>query len=165
MISRNVIQKFIAGDRSATNAVYEEYRRLMYFVIATYVENPEDCNDVLSEAFLKAMENRASLKEPSKLRSFLCSIAKNEAINFSKKKRAESSSDIIEEMYGEQDQSNDALSMIEPLLSSKETIVVYYKAVFGYTWKEIVEETNIPDSSARLLYKRGIEKLRKEWKK
>jgi DNA-directed RNA polymerase specialized sigma24 family protein len=47
------------------------------------------------------------------------------------------------------------------LLSSKETIVTYLKAVFSYTWAEIVAETGIPESTARRLYESAKEKLRK----
>lgn len=164
MISRKTILLFISGDESATATVYQEYKRLLFFVIASYVDDQEDANDVLHDAFLKALEHRDSLKDPNKLKTFLCAIAKNEAIDFVRKKHADFESETIDEIYGEED-SNGLLSAIEPLLSNKEAIVVYYKAIFGYTWKEIVEETGIPDSTARLLYKQGIEKLRKEWKK
>ena len=68
----------------------------------------------------------------------------------------------MDEIYGLEDRGNAVLDMLEPLLSNKETIVIYYKAVFSYTWEEIQEETGIPISTARLLYKTAKEKLRKE---
>ena len=52
--------------------------------------------------------------------------------------------------------------MIEPLLSNKETIIVYLRAIHSYSWEEIVEETGIPESSARRIYSIAKEKLRKE---
>ena len=51
---------------------------------------------------------------------------------------------------------------IEPLLSNKETIIVYYRAVFDYSWSEIVELTGIPESTARRIYTNAKERLRKE---
>ena len=65
-------------------------------------------------------------------------------------------------MYGEEDKKNVLLNILEPLLSDKEAIVTYYRAVFSYSWKEIVEMTGIPESTARLLYRQAKEKLRKE---
>ena len=79
-----------------------------------------------------------------------------------KKNRALPSSDLIEEIYGEEERSNPVLNMIEPLLSNKETIIVYLRAIHSYSWEEIVEETGIPESSARRIYSIAKEKLRKE---
>lgn len=152
---------FIDGDEDAVSQVFLEYKNLLYFVIAQYVNNKEDCNDVLSDAFMKAYQHRQEIKNVNGLKSFLCSIAKNEAINFSKKNKEIPSSELIEEIYGNYDRGNAVLDLLEPLLSNKETIVVYYKAVFSYTWDEIAEETGIPSSTARLLYKTAKEKLRK----
>ncbi len=160
-LSNKTVIGFINGDQEAISSVYLEYKNLLYFVIASYVDNKDDCNDVLSEVFLKAIQHRESLSKGESLKSFLCSIAKNEAINFAKKNR-NIPCDVIEEIYGENDKTNSVVDMLEPLLTNKETIVVYYKAVFSYTWDEISKETGIPESTARLIYKNAKEKLRKE---
>lgn len=160
--SNSTFRDFVNGDQDAIGRVFLEYKNLLYFVIASYVDNKDDCNDVLSDAFMKAVQHREDIKEPSKLKTFLCTIARNEAINFSKKNKELPNSELVEEIYGTTDRGNAVLDMLEPLLSNKETIVVYYKAVFSYTWEEICEETGIPVSTARLLYKNAKEKLRKE---
>ncbi len=161
-ISKQVIQAFILGQEDAIGKVYDEYKNLMYFIIASYISLPEDCEDVLSEAFIKAIEHRADLKDPSKIKAFLSTIARNAALDFLKKNREIPSSEIIEEMYGMNDQYNVMLNLLEPLLTNKETIVVYYRAVFSYSWQEIVELTGIPESTARAIYATAKEKLRKE---
>ena len=61
-----------------------------------------------------------------------------------------------------EDSVSEIYERLEPLLSKKEIMVLYYKAVFGYRWEEIVELTGIPSSTARLLYKQAKEKIRKE---
>ena len=152
---------FIKGDEDAISRIFLEYKNLLYFVIAQYIDSKDDCNDVLSDAFMKAIQHREEIKSPSKLKSFLCSIAKNEAINFSKKNRQIPNSELVEEIYGVNDRGNAVLDLLEPLLSNKETIVIYYKIVFSYTWEEIAEDTGIPVSTARLLFKTAKEKLRK----
>ena len=68
----------------------------------------------------------------------------------------------IDVRIGETDKSNNVLNILEPLLSNKEVIVVYYKAIFEMTWDEITEETGIPSSTARLIYKQAKDKLKKE---
>lgn len=160
--SRKTVLGFVRGEAKATEKVYLEYKNLMYFVIATYVSNKDDADDVLSTAFLKAMERASSLKDPDKLKSFLCSIAKNEAIDFAKKKDRLENIESIDDIYGEDDRSNTLLIQIEPLLTNKEAIVVYYKAAFSYTWEEVASETGIPESTARRIYAKAMDKLRKE---
>lgn len=161
-VSKKTVLGFINGNQEAIAKVYLEYKNLMYFVIASYITSKDDADDVLSDAFLKAIEHKKDLKDADALKSYLCSIAKNEAINFIKQDRYVPSSDIIEEMYGEEDRTNTLLNDIEPLLSNKETIVVYYRAVFEYSWEEIVKLTSIPESTARRIYSQAKEKLRKE---
>lgn len=160
-VSKSIALGFIAGKEEATEKVYLEYKNLMYFVIASYVPSKSDCDDILSESFLRAMQHKDELQDPNKLKAFLVSIAKNQALNFLKKNREEPFSDVIDELYGEEDRSNEVLMLIEPLLTSKETIVIYLKAVFSYSWQEIVAETGIPESTARRLYASAKEKLRK----
>ena len=161
-ISEKTIHSFILGNDDAIGKVYEEYKNLMYFVIANYISLPEDCEDVLSESFIKAVNHRRDLKDPSKIKSFLTTIARNTALDFLKKSKEIVNSEVVEEMYGEQDQYNVMLNLLEPLLTNKETIVTYYRAVFEYSWSEIVELTGIPESSARAIYASAKEKLRKE---
>ena len=161
-ISKSVAKGFIKGNEKATEQVYLEYKNLMYFIIASYVPSKDDCDDILSNAFMKAVEHRGDLKDIDHLKSFLSTIARNQALDFLKKQREVPSSDIIDEMYGEEDRSNDILSMIEPLLTNKETIVVYLKVGFSYTWSEISKETGMSESTARRLYESAKEKLRKE---
>ena len=161
-ISKHIAIGFMNGDKEAIGQVYLEYKNLMYFIIASYVNNQNDCDDVLSESFLKAIEHKSELKSPENLKSFLCTIAKNQAINFQKKNSAMVISSIIDEMYGEEDRTNPVLNMIEPILSNKETIVVYLRVIYSYSWDEIEEEVGIPNSTARRLYKNAKEKLRKE---
>lgn len=161
-ISKRTILGFIAGKQEAIEKVYSAYKNLMCFIIANYVDNQDDCDDVLSDAFLKAIEHKNEIKDPDNIKYYLSSIAKNEAINFQKKKKSVPSSDIIDEMYGEEDRTNELLNTIEPLLTNKETIIVYYRIGFSYSWKEIEEETKIPESTARRIYTKAMDKLRKE---
>ena len=160
-ISNSTFIKFTRGEQKAIEKVYLEYKNLMYFVIASYISNKCDVEDVLSDSFIKAVDHRLDIKEPEKLKSFLSTIAKNTALDFLRKQREIPSSDVIDEIYADDDRSNNLLSMLEPLLTNKETIVTYLKAGFSYTWEEIASETGISISSARRIYEKAKEKLRK----
>ena len=161
-ISKTTFIKFTRKEERAIEKVYLEYKNLMYFIIASYVPNKFDVEDILSDSFIKAVEHSSEVKNPESLKSYLAEIAKNQALNFLKKQREVPSSDVIDEMYGEEDRSNTLLSTLEPLLTNKETIVTYLKVGFSYTWEEIAKETGISVSSARRIYEGAKEKLRKE---
>ena len=97
-ISKQTIQSFIIGNEDAIGKVYDEYKNLMYFVIASYISLPEDCEDVLSDAFIKAINHRNDLKNPDSLKTYLTTIARNCALDFLKKSRETPAGEIIEEM-------------------------------------------------------------------
>ena len=161
-ISKNTFINFTRGEEKAIEKVYLEYKNLMYFIIASYVPNKFDVEDILSDSFIKAVEHKSEIKNPDSLKSYLTQIAKNQALNFLKQQKEVPLSDVIDEMYGEEDKTNVLLSTLEPLLTSKETIVTYLKVGFSYTWEEIAEETGISVSTARRIYEGAKEKLRKE---
>ena len=161
-ISKKVIQGFIEGRKEDISLVYSEYRNLVFFVISNYIDNIEDCNDVLSETFLKAIENKNSIKEKDSLKNYLTAIAKNESINFLKKNREIPISDS-DELIPYSDNKGEALSYLEPLLDKKEATVMIYHAVFGYTWKEIASELNLSESTVRNIYRDAKARLRKEY--
>jgi len=159
-LSLQEIQAFLNGDEEAAAKVYYAYRNLMYFIIASYVDNKDDCDDLLSESFLRVLEARESLTSGHGLKSYCASIARNLALSFLRKRNPTESFD---EAYApSEDSVSEIYEQLEPLLSKKEIMVLYYKAVFGYRWEEIVELTGIPSSTARLLYKQAKEKIRKE---
>lgn len=160
-ISNGTFKKFIAGEKRATELVYMEYKNLMFFVIGTYVSNTSDCEDILSDSFIKAIDHRNQIRDPSKIKSYLTTIAKNQALDFLRKQREIPSSDVIDDIYGDKDRTNDFLSTIEPLLTNKETIVVYLRIGFDYTWPELAQETGMSESTVRRIYRAAKEKLGK----
>ena len=83
-ISNITFQRFTRGEEKAIEKVYLEYKNLMYFIIASYVPNKFDVEDILSDSFIKAVEHREEVKKPESLKSYLAQIAKNQALNFFK---------------------------------------------------------------------------------
>ena len=115
---------------------------------------------MLSESFLHLLEARASLENGRNLKSYCAAIARNQALSFLRRRTP---SESFDEAYApSEDSRSEIFEQLEPLLSKKEIMILYYKAVFGYRWEEIVELTGIPSSTARLLFKQAKEKIRKE---
>ena len=62
-ISKKTLQRFKAHQEDAIEKVYLEYKNLMFFIIASYVDNQNDCDDILSDAFIKAMDHASEIKD------------------------------------------------------------------------------------------------------
>ena len=69
-----------AGDRAAFGEIYERYADRVYGLSRTVVRRPEDAADVTHDTFVRAAERLDQLRDPSRLRPWLFSVARNEAL-------------------------------------------------------------------------------------
>lgn len=161
-ISKFAFKSFKNGNNDLISKIYLEYKNLVYFVAANYISNKNDVEDIVSEVFLKFIQHKHEIKDVYKIKSYLCSLTKNESLNFLKKNFRNYTTDSIDQLYGENDRNNELLNEIEKHLTNKETIILYYRAVFEYSWSEIENITGIPESTSRRIYTHIKEKLRKE---
>lgn len=69
--------------------IYERYYKLMYQVAYSILQNFEDTEDVLQEAFIRIDKNISKISEPfcSKTKNFVVIITKRLAINMLRKKK------------------------------------------------------------------------------
>ena len=149
-------QRFLEGDERATSEVYYSSRELLYFIIASYLHRPEDIDDVYQEVFLKAFASRAEVKDPKKLGSYLCALAKNLAINSAKKLSQVASLELEDELPSPEE----PFALIAPSLTKKESFVIQSRIVFDLSWDEINAIGAIPKTSAKRLYKSALAKLK-----
>ena len=154
---------FLQGEEEATAIVYKSYRALLYFIIATYVDNKEDCDDVYQNVFMKILDKRSEVKDASSLHSYLCAMAKNEAIDFAKKRSREQSSDLLEDICVAK--SDSQLDYFLPYdLTKEEKKIIGYKITFGLSWKEISELLGIPAATAKYRYAQALKKIKGVYK-
>ena len=162
LVPKEIFEKFLDGDQNSIAVIYEKYKNLMFFVISTFIKTKEDAEDVLQESFIKAVNHREQIKKSNKLKAYLMSTCKHTALDFIKKQNKYTSTDLIDEIYGNDD--NDFLNFLEPVLTNKETLVIYYRIVFDLSWKDIVDITRISESALRLIYNKAIKKLKEVYK-
>lgn len=159
-ISKATAQRFLEGDDRAIEEVYVTYRRLLYFIIISILKDPDDSEDVLQDVFSSLLTKRPAIK-PSKLQSYLCQSAKNTAINFAKKRDALIDYSDLLDVYGENDASNPYLQDLLSGLSDLENIVVVYKIVYDFSFREIASLTGLSRQHANNLYHQALKKMRK----
>lgn len=163
-VSKATAKRFLEGDEAAFSEIYRAYRPLLYFIISTYVSRKEDCDDVYQDVFTKIWEKKGECKDPSGLHYYLCSIAKNEAINAAKRLSSQEALPYVEEENSSSSPRElDALLPYE--LGEDEKKIVGYRLGFGLSWKEISNITGIPLSSAKLKYRDALKTIKKEMEK
>lgn len=160
-VSRKTAKLFLEGDKSAFEDIYVSYRKLIYFIISNYVKSKEDCDDVYQNIFAKLYERRNECKSSDGLHYYLIKTAKSQAINFAKKS-------IPQTLGCEETLSEDEKPFEYFLpygLNEKERAIIGYRLGFSLAWKDVVELTGVPVSTAKSIYSKALQKIKKEYEK
>ena len=73
----DVVKAALAGDPAAFEVLIGKYARLVYAQVYVILHDHEGSRDVVQQAFLKAYRFRIRLRDPSKFKPWLLSIARN----------------------------------------------------------------------------------------
>lgn len=137
MDNHQLVKAMLAGDKKAFDQMYQEYHLILYRTAYLILGNSYDAEDVLQETFVTAYTSIGSLKDPSKLKTWLFSILKHAAYKQGKKRNREWPDEYInekineyireegqEESFLQRDQIQEALRTLPP--KQREVIVLYY---------------------------------------
>jgi len=92
-----------AGNYASFEELVNRYEKKIYRLGINITGNPEDAEDVLQEAFLKAYSNLAKFQEQSKFYTWLVRIAVNEALMKLRRKKPERTVSLDEDIKTEDD--------------------------------------------------------------
>ncbi len=79
----------LAGDRNAFSRIVERYQRLLCSLAYSATGRLSQSEDVAQETFVEAWRQLASLREPDKLRPWLCGILRNKVSRLRRDDRRE----------------------------------------------------------------------------
>ena len=160
-VSTSVAKAFLRGEEEASQEVYQAYRKLLYFVIASIVGSKEDAEDVYQDTFVAVLTNRNQVKSPKDLEWYLLQTAKNLALNAVRKRDALIDYSSTLDLYGEEEKKNDYLQELNQFLNDRENIVVTLKIAYGFTNKEAGKILDVSEREVALIYHQALKKLRK----
>ena len=138
------------------NTVYQDMYRFAYY----YLGNPQDAEDVVSEAVLKAYEKFRTLKNEDAFKSWIFKILINQCNSFLRKNIKNKTYELPEES-SYQIAFGDRMIVQEMLseLSEDERKIVAL-AVFGeYRGEDIARMLHMRHSTVRSKYRRALKKL------
>ena len=163
-----------AGDAAAFGELYERYRQPLYRYCLARSSSPHEAEDLVSEVFLKAMESLARYRDQGlPFIAFLYRVARNAAIDRSRKDKGSSLFDMAVEPRSTVDVEGDAAraSDMDTVLGALRKIKPEYREVIllrfveGYSAADVAKLLDKAEKAIWNLQQRGLERLRNELKR
>lgn len=150
-------------DRDQFITLYETYRGLMFYVANQILQNEQDAEDAVHDAFLSVAEHikKFSRLERHKTKAFLVTIVENKAIDLYRKKTHRKEEILWEETTGLAPayEPEDGLTRCILKLPARYREFLRLKHELGYSTKEVAELMGISWPAARKLEQRARDRL------
>lgn len=150
-------------ERAKFETVYLQYRNLMFSAAYAILQNREDAEDAVHQAFVKIAENMGKISEAvcPKTASFVVTIVENKAIDLYRRKKNHPTLPLEEEAMGlavEYSGENE-LARCMAALPAKYRQVLLLKHYHGYSVKEIARMLNLSAANVQKIEQRAKAKL------
>ncbi|TAL80435.1 MAG: RNA polymerase sigma factor [Bacteroidetes bacterium] len=160
-----LIEECRKGNRKAQFRLYNQYSKAMYNLAYRMLNNREDAEDIVQEAFVECFRNLSSFRFESTFGAWLKKILINKSINQIKKKKIDLTltDNLPNVIHEEEDEviydTGKIFKGIEMLPNGYRIILTLY-LLEGYDHSEISEILDISESTSKSQYSRAKEKLR-----
>lgn len=156
------------GDENAFGQIFDELSDKIFKFLAFRVQNHEDAKDLTSQTFLEAWKSLPRFNPDKSFSTWIYTIARYKLIDHYRKFRPTVSLDAVTNMGDNTDirvemenraESEQILTALNQLPELYQT-VVSLKLVEELEYSEIAEITGKKENNLRIIYKRGMDKLR-----
>src|SRR5690606_25190745 len=83
------VDRIRAGDRRAFDVLFESYYPALCDFVSARIGSPEVAEELVQDVFIDLWQRRARLDPHAALRAFLYRAAKNQALNYLRRRRVE----------------------------------------------------------------------------
>lgn len=167
-IHHHLIDECLSGNHGAFKELYDQYSRQMFSVCMRILQNREEAEDILQEAFLDAFRNLGNFRKETSFGGWLKRIVVNKSLNQLKKKKLQFTELRQQEVEEEQEESDYPELSIQQIQQFILLLPDGYRAILslylfeGYSHQEISEALGISVSTSKSQYHRAKQKLKKE---
>ncbi|MFA5087376.1 MAG: RNA polymerase sigma factor [Candidatus Paceibacterota bacterium] len=88
LTDEQLVEKYLQGEKQALDFLIARYLKPIYGFAYSYCGNSAEAEDITQEAFVKIWKNIKKFDQKKKFKPWLFEIAKNTAIDFSRKKKS-----------------------------------------------------------------------------
>ena len=166
-LHQDLIDRCLAGERSAQHALYQQYARAMYNVALRIVGDADDAQDALQEAFIRAFAKLHTYNGTSTFGAWLKRIVINQALTLVKQRKGEELMDdtVPEPMEEAPEWPGEEGYAIEQVKKAVAALPDGFRSVFslylleGYDHREIAEILDITESTSKSQLNRAKKKV------
>ncbi len=171
-----LVSRSLAGDREAFSGIVSRYQILICSVAYNRLGNLGQSEDVAQETFITAWKQLGLLREPEKLRSWLCGIVRNRLYKHCDREirepasQAESLEEIHESPAGEALPSEQAISREEEAIlwrslekipeSYREPLILFYRE--NQSVSQVAAALELTEDTVKQRLSRGRKLLQEE---
>lgn len=163
----------LSNDSFNIEGLYDEFNKDVYHFALYFTNNKQDAEDITQETFIKVLNNMQQLKDHTKKKAWILSIARNTAVDLIRKQKfirflpslikqesmpntsSTSSNLIVEENWVE---IQKALFKIKPHYRS----VIILRVLSELSLKDIAEALGCSEGKVRVDIHRALNKLKND---
>ena len=169
-IESELIRACIAGERSAQNQLYDQFKAKMYGLCLRYAKTQEEAEDMLLEGFFKVFNDLHQFRQEGSLEGWIRRVMVHNAISHLRKNRKKEMIEVGMEKLSSQNGENPAVlekTDAESIIRLIRELPIGYQTIFnlfaveGYSHKEIAAMMQIAESTSRSQYVRARQMLQK----
>ncbi len=152
-----------AKINQAFEHIYYQYVKLVYFVIAKYIDDEEDIKDLVNDVFLQFFNHARQVH--TSIKSYLTQSAKYARIQFLKKQ--ENNCILLEDTYLFQSDVKTStydflIRELAKIVGDEAVNIIILHSVDDLSFKMIGEQLGMKENTVKTIYHRAILKYRKK---
>lgn len=157
------IISFINGDESSFDLIYHETKKGVYLSIYSIVKEKNTIEDLMQDTYMKAINALNFYTIGTNFKAWISRIARNNALNYIKRKKREEiiDSDERPDVYGSVSE-NYFLDFATRNLNDVEKDIIIYKIILDLKFREIAETMDLPLGTVYWNYRNAINKIKEE---
>jgi len=167
-IHKDIIEKSKKGDIKAQFKLYNLYSKAMFNICLRMMNNREEAEDMLQEAFSEAFDKLSYFRYESAFGAWLKRVVINKCINQIKKRKVNLvlSEEILKYERTDETDEKEPVYNIKTINKAIEKLSDGFRVVFtlylleGYDHQEISEILGISESTSKSQYLRAKRKLK-----
>ncbi len=160
------LQKCLNGDQKAYKAVYDAYSKAMFSIAMRMLNNREEAEEILQDAFIAAFRNIRELQDIKSFGAWLKKITINRSLDqLKKRKLAFESVNDIEIADDDDEPETERPYTVEIIQAALLELEDTYRVVFtlylfeNYSHSMISEKLGISESNSKTILSRAKRKL------
>jgi RNA polymerase sigma factor (sigma-70 family) len=164
MTENEIIRQILSGDTQQYSRLVNSYSKMCYSVAFRIIQDADEAQDIVQEAFISAFEHLASFKGDAKFSTWLYRIVMNKAVAVKNKTKYFDEVDnqpIANEEYDLDMESHSLKELKKALaiLNEKERLIIELFYYQEQSIKEISTICNVSEVNVKVLLHRARKKM------